>query len=187
MGRAEDQDFTAFVAERGAALLRIAYALTGDRHAAEDLVQSALAKAYARWDRIQGEAEPYVRRVLYNEQVSRWRWSGRRPEIVSATVPERPVTASDETTTLRVMLRDALRRLPPRQRAVLVLRYLEDLSVEQTAQVLGCRAGTVASQTSRALDRLRQLVPDFAGPAGAAGPAGPAGAAGAADRPGALR
>jgi len=162
VGRTEDQDFTAFVAERGASLLRIAYALTGDRHAAEDLVQSALAKAYARWSRIHGDAEPYVRRVLYHEQVSRWRWSGRRPEVMYASVPDRPVTGPDEHTALRMMLRDALRQLPPRQRAVLVLRYLEDLSVEQTAQILGCRTGTVASQASRALERLRKLVPDFA-------------------------
>ncbi|MFY1635374.1 SigE family RNA polymerase sigma factor [Solwaraspora sp. WMMB335] len=162
MSRARDQDFTAFVADRGTALLRVAYALTGDRHAAEDLTQTALAKAYARWDRIRGDAEPYVRRILYHEQVSRWRWRSRRPEVPVATPPDRRAPgADDHDTTVRLMLRDALRMLPPRQRAVLVLRYLEDLSVEQTAAVLGCQAGTVASQTNRALAKLRTLVPAF--------------------------
>ncbi|MEU9739961.1 SigE family RNA polymerase sigma factor [Micromonospora chersina] len=153
-----DGEFTAFVNERGAALLRVAYALAGNQHAAEDLLQNALAKAYARWPRIRGDAEPYVKRILYHDQVSGWRRRARRPEVPLAELPERAVTGGDDSD-LRLLLRDALRALPPRQRAVLTLRYLEDLSVEQTAALLGCRTGTVASQSAKALAKLRQLVP----------------------------
>ena len=160
MTEGTDGEFTAFVNERGNVLLRIAYALAGDQHGAEDLLQNALAKAYARWPRIRGDAEPYVRRILYHDQVSGWRRRSRRPEVPVAVLPERVGSRdSGHDADLRMLLRDALLTLPPRQRAVLTLRYLEDLSVEQTAALLGCRAGTVASQTSRALARLRQLVP----------------------------
>ncbi|WP_346118864.1 SigE family RNA polymerase sigma factor [Micromonospora coerulea] len=155
-----DGEFTTFVTERGDALLRVAYALTGNQHAAEDLLQNALAKAYARWPRIRGDAEPYVKRILYHDQVSGWRRRSRRAEVPVAELPERPATGDGgHDTDLRLLLREALRALPPRQRAVLTLRYLEDLSVERTAAILGCRAGTVASQASRALAKLRELVP----------------------------
>lgn len=159
MTDAAEQEFTAFVATRGPAMLRVAYALTGDQHAAEDLLQTALAKAYARWSRIRGDAEPYVRRILYHDQISGWRLRSRRSEVPVATVPDVAVADHGDRTALRLMVRGALLRLPPRQRAVLVLRYLEDLSVEETAAVLGTRAGTVASQTSKALVKLRSLVP----------------------------
>ncbi|MCW3813849.1 SigE family RNA polymerase sigma factor [Micromonospora sp. DR5-3] len=160
MAEVTDGEFTAFVNERGAALLRVAYALAGNQHAAEDLLQNALAKAYARWPRIRGDAEPYVKRILYHDQVSGWRRRSRRSEVPVAELPERAAVGdSGDDTDLRLLLRDALRALPPRQRAVLTLRYLEDLSVEQTAALLGCRAGTVASQSAKALARLRQLVP----------------------------
>lgn len=162
MADSREADFTAFVAGRAHALLKTAYALTGDRHAAEDLVQTALAKAYARWRRIDGEPEPYVRRMIYNDFVSAWRRSRRRPEISVAEPPERSSPARLETdAALRMLLRDALLALPPRQRAVLILRYFEDLSVEETAAVLSCRQGTVASQTARALAKLRRSVPQF--------------------------
>ncbi|WP_433612804.1 SigE family RNA polymerase sigma factor [Dactylosporangium sp. CA-139114] len=156
-----EEEFSAFVAERAHALLRTAYALTGDRHAAEDLVQSALAKAFARWHRIE-EPEPYLRRMIYNDFVSAWRSPRRRREVIVAEPPEpagAPVMQSD--TALRLLLRDALRRLPPRQRAVVILRYFEDLTVEETAAVLSCRPGTVASQSARALTKLRELVPQL--------------------------
>ncbi|WDZ85999.1 SigE family RNA polymerase sigma factor [Micromonospora cathayae] len=161
MTEVTDREFTAFVNERGDALLRVAYALAGNQHAAEDLLQNALAKAYTRWSRIRGDAEPYVRRILYHDQVSGWRRRRRQPEVPMADPPERPAGHDHRETDLRLLLRDALRELPPRQRAVLTLRYLEDLSVEQTAELLGCRVGTVASQASRALVKLRQLVPAF--------------------------
>ncbi|MCW3842356.1 SigE family RNA polymerase sigma factor [Micromonospora yasonensis] len=157
MAEVIDGEFTAFVTERGPALLRVAYALAGNQHAAEDLLQNALAKAYARWPRIRGDAEPYVKRILYHDQVSGWRRRSRRAEVPFAELPDRAAAGPDPD--LRLLLREALRALPPRQRAVLTLRYLEDLSVDQTAALLGCRAGTVASQTAKALARLRQLVP----------------------------
>ncbi|MBY8873589.1 SigE family RNA polymerase sigma factor [Micromonospora sp. PLK6-60] len=160
MAEVVDGEFTAFVHERGDALLRVAYALAGSQHGAEDLLQNALAKAYARWPRIRGDAEPYVKRILYHDQVSRWRLRSHRAEVPVAVLPERAVQRDlGQDSDLRLLLRDALRRLPPRQRAVLILRYLEDMSVEETAAALGCRAGTVASQASRALAKLRELVP----------------------------
>ena len=87
MDQSLEAEFTAFVAERGQALLRIAHALTGDRVRAEDLVQGALAKAYARWPRIHGDAEAYVTRILYNDRASGWRRAQRRPEVIVAEVP----------------------------------------------------------------------------------------------------
>ncbi|MBL7261410.1 SigE family RNA polymerase sigma factor [Paractinoplanes lichenicola] len=156
MKQSLETEFTAFVAERGPVLLRIAHALTGDPRAAEDLVQGALAKAYAKWPRIHGDAEAYVRRILYNDRVSGWRRAGRQREITMAELPERPGREPDIAE--RLALRQALLTLPDRQRAVLVLRYLEDRTVEETAEVLGCRPGTVASQASRALAKLRELV-----------------------------
>ena len=159
MEQSLEAEFTAFVAGRGQALLRVAQALTGDRRAAEDLVQGALAKAYARWPRVHGEAEAYVRKILYNDRISGWRRAGRRPEVIMAEVPEQARSgAHDQDVADRLAVRQALLSLPPRQRAVLVLRYLEDRSVEETAEALGCRPGTVASQTSRALLKLRELV-----------------------------
>ena len=154
-----EQEFTEFVAARGHALLQVAYALTGDQHAAEDLVQGALAKAFVRWRQIRGEAEPYIRRILYHDSVSRWRRPYRRAETTVATPPEQALPSDDVD--LRLVLREALLDLPPRQRAVLVLRYLEDLSVDETAEVLGCRRGTVASQASNALAKLRERVADL--------------------------
>ncbi|AGZ46832.1 SigE family RNA polymerase sigma factor [Actinoplanes friuliensis] len=154
--------FTTFVAERSHALIRVAYTLTGDQRAAEDLVQGALAKAYSHWSRIHGDAEPYVRRIIYNDKVSGWRRQARQRELPMADVPEVAESRDhDHDTALRLVLRQALLSLPPRQRAVLVLRYLEDRSVEETAEVLGCRPGTVASQASRALGKLRELVPEL--------------------------
>jgi RNA polymerase sigma-70 factor (sigma-E family) len=155
-----EREFTEFVVNRSQALLRAAYALTGDRHAAEDLVQQALAKAFLRWRRIAGDVEPYVRRILYHDSVSRWRRRGIRAETSVATPPDIALIAdAADDAHLRLLLRRALLTLPPRQRAVLVLRYLEDKSVEETAKILGCGSGTVVSQTSRALAKLRALVP----------------------------
>ena len=161
---AVEREFTDFVTQRTHVLLRIAYALTGDQHAAEDLVQSALAKAFIQWRRIGGDAEPYVKKIIYNDSASRWRRPQRRAETSVAVTPERPL-AQDAigTADLRLTLIAALLELPPRQRAVLVLRYLEDMTVEETAEVLGCRKGTVASQASRALAKLREVVPDVDG------------------------
>lgn len=160
MDPAVEREFTEFVAQRTQALLRAARALTGDPHAAEDLVQNALAKAFASWRRIRGDAEPYVRRIIYHDHISWWRRFGRRPETLMPAVPDRPQVGDRLAgTDLRLAVREALLRLPPRQRAVLVLRFLEDLSTEETGRVLGCRPGTVTSQTNRALAKIRQLLP----------------------------
>ncbi|MDI6099101.1 SigE family RNA polymerase sigma factor [Actinoplanes sp. NEAU-A12] len=161
MKQSLEDEFTAFVADRGQSLLRIAHALTGDRESAQDLVQGALAKAYARWPRIHGDAEAYVRKIIYNDRASAWRRPGRRNEVTVAEVPDRAAAGRhDQDVTDRIAVREALLSLPERQRAVLVMRYLEDRSVEETAEVLGCRPGTVASQASRALNKLRLLVGD---------------------------
>lgn len=146
--------FHEFVAARSAALSRTAYLLTGDPHAAEDLVQESLARVTGRWRSIvaKGDPEPYVRRVLYTVYVSGWRRQRRQPL-------SRPVVGPDEaeTTTRRLALRAALDRLTPKQRAVLVLRYYEDLTERQAAEVLGVSVSTVKSQSADALARLRQV------------------------------
>jgi RNA polymerase sigma-70 factor (sigma-E family) len=151
--------FEEFVASRSSALGRTAYLLTGHRHDAEDLLQSALARAAVRWGKLD-DAEAYVRRVLYTQSVSRWRWLRRRPpELLTDEPPPTALPEADLET--RVVLDQALRRLTPKQRAVLVLRFYEDLSESQTAEVLQCAVGTVKSQTRHALVRLRTLNPQL--------------------------
>ena len=142
--------FDEFVANRSRALLRTAYLLTHDHALAEDLLQTSLTKAWFAWRRIQGEPEPYVRKILVNTYASWWRrkWNGEQP---TDTLPE---TATDELTD-PTDLWTAMERLPRRMRAVVVLRYFEDLTEAQTAEVLGCSVGTVKSQTSKALAKLR--------------------------------
>ncbi|OLB77557.1 MAG: RNA polymerase subunit sigma [Actinobacteria bacterium 13_2_20CM_2_71_6] len=154
-----EQEFTQFVADRTPALLRVAHALTGDQHAAEDLVQGALAKAMLRWPHIHDHPEAYVRRILYHDHISGWRQRRRRPETPMAELPELPGSDGTDEAHTRMLLRNALLELPPRQRAVIVLRYLDDHSEREVAEILGCREGTVASQASRALAKLRRLVP----------------------------
>ncbi|MDN4173195.1 SigE family RNA polymerase sigma factor [Nocardioides sp. SOB77] len=152
--------FELFVAARRAALLRTAYLLTGNHHDAEDLVQVALVKVVPHWDRIADHPEPYVRRVLARESVSRWRRRSWR-EMSTAELPE-VRTSGDEAGEVsdRDLLRSALAALPPRQRAVVVLRYHEDLTERQTAEALGIAVGTVKSQARDGLARLRSLVPE---------------------------
>lgn len=165
MDAAAERSFREFVAARTPSLWRTAYALTGHQQAAEDLLQSALTKTAARWRfvRNQGNPEAYVRQAMYNEQVSWWRRRSRLVEWSSSTVPDLPATRdSADETGVRLTVRDALLRLAPRQRAVLVLRYLEDQPEAVVAELLGCSVGTVRSSTSRALARLRQLCPELA-------------------------
>ncbi len=126
-------DFEEFVVARRDALLRTAYLLTGDHHDAEDLVQSALIKVVPKWARIKDRPEGYVRQVLARESVNRWRD--------------------------RIALLEDLRRLSPRQRAVLVLRYFDDLTEADTAAALGISVGTVKSHVRDALARLRDQQP----------------------------
>jgi RNA polymerase sigma-70 factor (sigma-E family) len=162
--RSEDEDaFEAFVAARSGDLLRTAVLLTRDRGHAEDLLQTALVKAYRRWARIDGDPYPYVRRVLVTSAAS-WRRLRATQEIVS--LPAVDPTTSDGTDVVdeRERMADALATLPARMRAVLVLRYTEDLSETDTADLLGCSVHTVRSQTVRGLARLRTVL-------GAAAPA----------------
>ncbi|MFJ3642332.1 SigE family RNA polymerase sigma factor [Streptomyces sp. NPDC090108] len=156
------ESFREFVAGRSTALLRTAVLLTGgDRHAAEDLLQNALVKAAGRWQRID-EPEAYVRQVLYRQQVSRWRLKWPRREVVVAALPEAAAPDASGAADLRLVLRSALSRLTARQRAVLVLRYFEDLPEADVARLLGCSVGTVRSTTHRSLARLRTLAPELA-------------------------
>jgi RNA polymerase sigma-70 factor (sigma-E family) len=162
-GGGEDE-FRAFVVARQPALLRAAYLLTGDAHAAEDLVQTGLAEAAYRWGRLaDGQPEAYVRRVIYTRFCSGLR---RRRVLVEAPVaiaPDRPVPDATESVDQRVGLERALASLPPRQRACVVLRFYEDRSEAETAALLGCSVGTVKSQTHDALKRLRAIAPELSG------------------------
>jgi RNA polymerase sigma-70 factor (sigma-E family) len=146
-------DFDEFVAARSSRLLRTAYLLTHDHALAEDLLQTALTRAWSSWSRINGDPEPYVRKILVNTFSSWWRrrWNG---EEAHAAPPE-PEPAGPEGTDQRHDLWEAMGRLPRRQRAVIVLRYVEDLTEVETARVLGISTGTVKSQTSKALAKLR--------------------------------
>jgi RNA polymerase sigma-70 factor (sigma-E family) len=161
-----DGGFREFATARLGALSRTAYLLTGDHHAAEDLLQDTLMRVATRWDRVAASDNPmaYVRRILYHELVTSWRRNRyRRVEVVSDQVPDRAET-SDPTTTVdrRILLRRALQRLTPRQRAVIVLRFYEDLTEADAAAALGCSVGTVKSQTNYALRRLRETAPELA-------------------------
>jgi RNA polymerase sigma-70 factor (sigma-E family) len=160
----DEEGFREFVRSRLPRLSRAAYLLAGGHAQAEDLLQSALMKAAVHWSRIStaGDPEAYVRKILYHEHVRSWR-RRRLVEHSTATVPDLAIDG-DQTNlaVLRLVLEQALARLAPRQRAVLVLRYFEDLSEPDTAKVLGCSVGTVKSQASHALKRLRALAPELA-------------------------
>jgi RNA polymerase sigma-70 factor (sigma-E family) len=159
------EEFEAFVRARSSALMRTAYLLTGDVHLAEDLLQDTLARVAERWSAVirAGNVEAYVRRMLYHRAVDRWRRRRARvPETLGAAPPtDRHQPDDADIIARRVVLRDALARLTPRQRAVLVLRFYEDYTEVQTADVLGCSVNTVKSQTRHALARLRSLGPDL--------------------------
>ncbi|MDG4820553.1 SigE family RNA polymerase sigma factor [Asanoa sp. WMMD1127] len=151
--------FREFVQAHTGAWSRLAFVLAGSHPAAEDLLQTALLKTAKRWSRIRryDQPEAYVRRAIYHAAVSQWR---RRDEWPVAAVPEQAV-ADDRIDGLarRMTVDAALARLTPRQRAVLVLRFYEDRSVAEAADILGVTAGTVKSQTAYALERLRVLAP----------------------------
>jgi RNA polymerase sigma-70 factor (sigma-E family) len=153
-----DEEFADFVRARQHALVRFGYLLTGDRMNAEDLTQTALARLYLKWDTIRqaGAMEAWVRKVMVNEYTSWWRRAWRRRETVdfdSTHLAER-ISAVDPPPGDDGLWQHVL-RLPPRQRAAVALRYYEDLSEAQTAEILGCSIGTVKSQTHRALATLR--------------------------------
>jgi len=152
----DEAGFAAFVAARWRPLLRTSYLLTGDEGRAEDLLQTALAKLWLSWGRVNEDApEAYVRKILANTSASWWRrrWHGEKPTEV---IPE--VRAGDDIAGAvadRDELRSVLSVLTPRQRAVIVLRYAEDMTEQQVADALGVSVGTVKTLSSRALARLR--------------------------------
>src|SRR5215472_673558 len=154
-----DERFTAFVRSRGEHHLRVATLLTGSRAEAEDLVQASLLKLYRAWPRIDtsaGEPDAYLRQVILNTRRSWWRarWRQETP------VPEVPEEAAGEDAAERhavgALVRQALAQLPRQQRAVLVLRYCEDLPEAEVASLLGCSAGTVKTHAHRGLRALRE-------------------------------
>ncbi|GAA1017357.1 RNA polymerase sigma24 factor [Acrocarpospora pleiomorpha] len=150
--------FAEFVAARGTSLLRTAHLTCGSAQEAEDVLQSALERACRSWHRLRQDTdpEPYVRRIIVNLAISRARRRALLRIIPTHSPPETPTTRDDVE--LRQVLMSGLRALPPRQRAVVVLRYWEDLSEAQTAKLLGCSVGTVKSQAAKALVRLRALL-----------------------------
>jgi RNA polymerase sigma-70 factor (sigma-E family) len=156
VSEASRQEFDEFVRTRTPALARTAYLLTGDAHLAEDLVQTALFKAARAWHRVEGDPEPYVRRILYTQNVSWWRRRKLRETPLASYDDAAPAVSDSD---LRLSLEAALDRLTERQRTVLVLRFFEDLTEVQTASALGIGAGTVKSTTREALARLRAVAP----------------------------
>lgn len=154
-------DFTAFAEACQLRMLRAAYLICGDQHLAEDLLQTALVKVALRWAHVRdGQPEAYLRKILYRDAVSWWR--RQRREISVADPPEhRGRDDGNEPAQLRVIFARALARLTPKQRAILVLRFFEDHSEARTAEVMGVAIGTVKSQTSVALRRLRELAPEL--------------------------
>ena len=160
MRAADESAFEQFVAHRSADLMRLAVLLAADRGHAEDLVQTALVTAYRRWGRIEGEDPyPYVRRVLVTSAAS-WRRRRTTQEIVDLPAHDPAGPDATDDVAERHRLSDALEGLPPRMRAVLVLRYAEDLSEAATAEALGVAVSTVRSQTVRGLARLRAVLAD---------------------------
>jgi RNA polymerase sigma-70 factor (sigma-E family) len=150
-----DADFTAYLAARQPSVLRTAYLLTGNRHDAEDLTQTAFAKLYLSWDKVRdrGSIDGYLRRILVNEHNSLWRRGWKKREVVrDHTTIDHP---TEDTYDDGSPLWEAVQTLPRKARAVVVLRYYEQLSELETAETLGISVGTVKSQASRALANLR--------------------------------
>jgi RNA polymerase sigma-70 factor (sigma-E family) len=159
--REERLVFDAWVRDRRPALLRAAVAINRDRDSAEDLLQTTLTKGYLSWDDVRdpGALVGYVRRVMCNTQSSWWRRGWRPRETATADVAESLVSGTDGFAVVeaREDLTPLLRALPPKQQSAVVLRYLEELSVAETAQLLGISAGAVKSQTSRAIATMRRV------------------------------
>ncbi|HSE08558.1 MAG TPA: SigE family RNA polymerase sigma factor [Nocardioidaceae bacterium] len=155
-----DAEFEQYMAARQPSLLRTAYLLTGDRHSAEDLVQMALAKLYLSWDKVQRREllDGYVRRIMVNENNSLWRRAWKRKEVATDTIPDYVGVDDRHDHGERRALWEFVQTLPRKQRAVVVLRYYEDLSEAEVAEILGISVGTVKSQSSRALAALRERV-----------------------------
>jgi len=161
----EASQFREYVAVRQAALFRSALLLTGHRQDAEDLLQSALTKLAQRWPAVNrtGAPDAYLRTTMYHQWISWWRRHRSGREYAVDVAPDAPLPGDIATNgTLRVALAKVLSQLTPKQRAVIVLRYYEDLPESEVARILGCSVGTVRSQAHRTLARLRELCPDLA-------------------------
>ncbi|MDQ4054269.1 MAG: SigE family RNA polymerase sigma factor [Actinomycetota bacterium] len=158
---AAQADFESWLVAREPALQRLAALLAGDSHGAQDLLQTTLAKLYLAWDRLDHteSVDAYARRILVNEHRSAWRRPSRRREVVTDLVPE-GATVDHDYDGSREAVWAFVQSLPPRQRAVIVLRYYEELTEPETAEVLGISVGTVKSQASRAIAALRVRVPE---------------------------
>jgi RNA polymerase sigma-70 factor (sigma-E family) len=157
-----DLDFVEFVRRRGDHHLRTAVLLTGDWHAAEDLVQSALVKLYRAWPRLDTTVDPdaYLRRILVNTHRSWWRARWRR-ELPVGGLPDRATVDNSDWLALADAVRTALAALPARQRTALVLRYFDDLPEAQVADLMGCSVGSVKTHTYRGLNAMRRLLGDL--------------------------
>ncbi len=170
MRAADEESFRRFAVEHAARLRRSAFLFCGDWHLAEDLMQQTLIKIYKSWSRVERDESlvNYGRTVLLRTWLDEKRRSWRRSEQSADVVPERvddgrgPDDSADRLWA-RDLVHRGLLRLPPRQRAVLVLRYFDDLSVAEAAEVMGCSQGTVKSQTARGLDALRASVAQLVG------------------------
>jgi RNA polymerase sigma-70 factor (sigma-E family) len=166
---ARDADFAAYLAARQASLLRTAYLLTGNRHDAEDLAQTSFAKLYLAWDKVRdrGAIDGYLRRILVNEHNSLWRRAWKRREHTAEDTVlhalDRPHHDSHDDGSGSALW-EVVQTLPRKARAVVVLRYYEELSEAETAATLGISVGTVKSQTSRALAALRERAPQTLDP-----------------------
>jgi len=152
----DDHSFREYVRARRQALLRTAYLLTGNLADAEDLVQSALAKTYLAWHRIEdrGAVDSYVRRAMVNTQISWWR-RRRLEEFPTDEIPDQATVDYPVSSDMQESLRRAIDRLPQRMRAAVMLRYYEDMTEAEVAEVLGVSVGTVKSTVSRAVAKLR--------------------------------
>jgi RNA polymerase sigma-70 factor (sigma-E family) len=155
------EEFERWVHARGGALARSAYLLTGDAHLAEDLLQETLTRVAQKWRKVGDSPDPYARRVMHNLAIDSWRRRRARPAEVLGTPSELAGRGGSADVERRLVLRDALARLTPRQRAVLSLRFYEDLTEVDTAAVLGCSVSTVKSTARDALARLRAVAPDL--------------------------
>ena len=164
--RPRDEEFAAYMQARQPSLLRTAYLLTGDRHAAEDLVQTALAKLYLSWDKVQkrDSVDGYVRRILVNENNSMWRRGWKKREYATGVMPDDDHVTDEYDEGQRAAVWAVVQTLPRKARAVVVLRYYEQLSEAETAEVLGISVGTVKSQASRALASMRERAPQHLNP-----------------------
>ncbi len=153
-------DLAAFLDERGEALLRTAVLLAPGRESGEDLLQEALERLLRKWHKVHGDPEGYLRRIMYNRAVDRWRSRSRRPEVLGFPADAAMTAVTDDSARLdaRLALMQALAGLTPRQRATIVARYWEELSEAETAAALGCSVSAVKAAAARGLRALREAI-----------------------------